>query len=115
MLKVEQLNYHVGETTILSGLNFQLAKDQSLALLGKSGCGKTTTLNCIAGIITPSQGQIFLENKLLSTQGKSVTSIHQRQIGMIFQDYALFPHMTVYQKITFGLHNLNHHQKKALP
>ena len=56
MLKVEQLNYHVGGTAILSGLNFQLTKDQSLALLGKSGCGKTTTLNCIAGIITPSQG-----------------------------------------------------------
>src|SRR5580698_7692388 len=69
-----------------------------LALLGPSGCGKTTCLRMIAGLVQPSAGEIFID-------GKPVTRVpvHRRNIGMLFQNYALFPHMSVAENVAFGL------------
>ncbi|WP_440993045.1 ABC transporter ATP-binding protein [Cysteiniphilum litorale] len=103
MLQVKELSYQVKESTIFSQLNFELRQGESLALLGKSGCGKTTILKCIAGVLAAKSGQISLKNQLLSDKGHTLVPSHKRNIGMIFQDYALFPHMSVFDNIAFGM------------
>ena len=82
----------------VAGLDLELARGGMLALLGPSGCGKTTTLRMIAGLVEPSAGSIAIG-------GVDVTQapVHQRNIGMVFQSYALFPHMSVEQNVGFGL------------
>ena len=78
--------------------------NQPLGLLGSSGAGKSMTLRCLAGIETPNKGRIILNGRVLFDSEKKINiPIHQRQIGFLFQNYALFPHMTVAQNITFGL------------
>ncbi|MDP5018399.1 MAG: molybdate ABC transporter permease subunit [Dolichospermum sp.] len=78
--------------------------NQPLGLLGSSGAGKSMILRCIAGIETPTKGRIILNGKVLFDSEKKINiPIHQRRIGFLFQNYALFPHMTVAQNITFGL------------
>ena len=79
-------------------VNFSLPRGEMLALLGPSGCGKTTILRMIAGLIEPSAGAIRLEGRDVSA-----TPVHKRGLGMVFQAYALFPHMTVAENIAFGL------------
>lgn len=82
----------------VKNLNLAIGKGEFLALLGPSGCGKTTTLQMIAGFVAPSQGQIVLE-------GKDLTGVpaSRRGLGLMFQSYALFPHLTVAQNVAFGL------------
>ncbi|MBS9393495.1 MAG: molybdate ABC transporter permease subunit [Dolichospermum sp. LBC05a] len=78
--------------------------NQPLGLLGSSGAGKSMILRCLAGIETPNKGRIILNGRVLFDSKKNINiPIHQRQIGFLFQNYALFPHMTVAQNITFGL------------
>ena len=87
---------------ILSGLNLSLKEGEIACLLGKSGCGKSTLLKAIAGLITPKSGSIELHGKLVSTP-THLTPPERRGIGMIFQDYALFPHLTVFDNVAFSL------------
>lgn len=79
-------------------ISLEVKKGELLTLLGPSGCGKTTTLNLIAGFLIPDRGKIILN-------GTDITALppHKRKIGIVFQDYALFPHMNVYKNIAFGL------------
>ncbi|CDN57462.1 Spermidine/putrescine ABC transporter ATPase subunit (plasmid) [Neorhizobium galegae bv. officinalis bv. officinalis str. HAMBI 1141] len=79
-------------------VSFSLPRGEMLALLGPSGCGKTTILRMIAGLIAPTSGAIRLEGKDVSS-----IAVYKRNMGMVFQAYALFPHMTVAQNISFGL------------
>jgi len=92
-----------GDATALHELNLDIQEGEFLSLLGPSGCGKTTTLRLIAGFIQPNQGSILLGNE-------DVTQVapQHREIGMVFQDYALFPHMTVAENIGFGLKERNY-------
>lgn len=85
-------------TEILKNISFNVKKNEFLTLLGPSGCGKTTTLRLIGGFDTPSSGKIIFE-------GKEINNIppYERQINTVFQKYALFPHMNVYDNIAFGL------------
>lgn len=101
-LSVESLSFSIGDKRILTNINFQLGKGKIASLLGPSGCGKTTLLRLIAGFQAPNHGQITLNNQLISTP-TSVLSPEKRGLGMIFQDYALFPHLSVFDNITFGL------------
>jgi ABC-type Fe3+/spermidine/putrescine transport system ATPase subunit len=87
-----------GDTTALHPLDLEVRQGEFLTLLGPSGCGKTTTLRLIAGFVRPSEGTIFFDE-----QNVTALAPHARQIGMVFQDYALFPHMTVAENIGFGL------------
>jgi len=102
-LEVKQLIKHFNRREVVRGISFCAEKGQLLALLGPSGCGKTTTLRMIAGLETPDDGEIWIEGALASCGRKVAISQKQRHIGMVFQDLALWPHMTVYENIEFGL------------
>lgn len=98
--------------TAVKDMNLLVEKGEFIALLGESGCGKTTTLRMVAGFIEPTDGAI-------SIKGKKINDLptHKRNIGIVFQDYALFPHLTVFDNIAFGLKlqklNKSHIKKKV--
>ena len=93
-----------GDPAAVSGLSFTLGQREILALLGPSGSGKTTTLRLIAGFDRPDGGRILLNGAPLSGDGMWIEP-EQRRIGMVFQDYALFPHLTLLDNVMFGLRN----------
>jgi iron(III) transport system ATP-binding protein len=88
----------------LKGVSFQVDEGEFFTLLGPSGCGKTTTLQCIAGLEDPDTGVISINDKIVfdSEQGRSVAA-NRRGLGMVFQSYAIWPHMTVYENVSFPL------------
>jgi putative spermidine/putrescine transport system ATP-binding protein len=88
-----------GETVALDGFDLEVGEGEFLALLGPSGCGKTTALRLLAGFLQPTSGRILVDEHDVSSLPP-----HKRNAGMVFQDYALFPHMTVANNIAFGLH-----------
>ncbi|CAK6688733.1 ABC transporter ATP-binding protein [Synechococcus sp. BA-124 BA4] len=97
-LVLEGLERRVGGTLVLDGLNLGVAPGECLALLGPSGCGKTTTLRLIAGLDQPSAGSIRLDGDDITRQPPS-----RRQVGMVFQSYALYPHLTVERNLSLGM------------
>ncbi|MEK4231052.1 ABC transporter ATP-binding protein [Solibacillus sp. FSL H8-0538] len=86
------------KTDILKDLNLSIEKGELVSLLGPSGCGKTTTLRVIAGLIEPNDGQFLVDNQNLTK-----VPVHKRKFGMVFQSYALFPHLTIKENVAFGL------------
>jgi len=103
LLQVEGLRHAYGELEVLRGLSFALPRGAIGCLLGQSGCGKTTALRCIAGFEPVRAGRILLGDTVVSAPGLSLPP-EKRRIGMVFQDFALFPHLTVAANIAFGLH-----------
>ena len=97
-LELNHLTKRFGAFTAVNGLELQAADGEMIALLGGSGCGKTTTLRMIAGFLDPDAGTILVN-------GRDVSKIppYKRNIGIFFQNYALFPHMTVFENVAFGL------------
>jgi iron(III) transport system ATP-binding protein len=98
---VRALEHAYGANRVVRGLDFTLAEGQIGCLLGPSGCGKTTVLRCIAGFEPVTAGSIALSGHVVSAPGR-VTPPEERRIGMVFQDYALFPHLTVAGNVGFG-------------
>jgi len=109
-LDIEQLYACHDQDTILNGIDLHLKEGEIGCLLGPSGCGKTTLLKSIAGLHPISHGQIALGNKVISSPEIHLAT-EKRQIGMVFQDYALFPHMSIFDNIAFGLKKLSRKQK----
>jgi putative spermidine/putrescine transport system ATP-binding protein len=97
-LQIDKLTLAYGDTVAVKDLDLTISKGELVALLGPSGCGKTTTMRSIAGLLNPSSGRITLD-------GSDITrvSANKRNIGLVFQSYALFPHLTVYENVAFGL------------
>jgi iron(III) transport system ATP-binding protein len=91
-----------GGHTVVDGVDFRLESGQIACLLGPSGCGKTTLLRCIAGFEEIAAGEIRLRGEIVSAAGHHLPP-EKRRIGMVFQDYALFPHLTVEENVAFGL------------
>ncbi|KQU27298.1 Fe3+/spermidine/putrescine ABC transporter ATP-binding protein [Bacillus sp. Leaf13] len=87
-----------GSNVVLNGIDLEVKQGELLTLLGPSGCGKSTTLNLIAGFLDADQGEVYIK-------GNNVTKVppYKRDLGMVFQTYSLFPHMTVYENLSFGL------------
>ncbi len=103
-LKLCDVSHHLKKTPIINSVNISVARGKVFSLLGPSGCGKTTILRLIAGLEKPSTGEIFLNQQLVSDR-HHVVPPEARKIAMVFQDYALFPHLNVYENIGFALTN----------
>ena len=101
-LLIEKLNFDYQGNKVIDNLSLTIEKNEIVCLLGASGCGKTTTLKAVAGLIEPASGLIKISNKTFN-DNKSCIAPEKRNIGMMFQDYALFPHLTVSQNIGYGL------------
>jgi ABC-type Fe3+/spermidine/putrescine transport system ATPase subunit len=103
-LEVEGLVKRFGEVAAVDGVSFRVEPGELLCLLGPSGCGKTTTLRCVAGLEAPDAGVIRLDGKLLAdgTRGVLVPP-HRRRFGMVFQSYAVWPHLTVFENVRYPL------------
>lgn len=102
-LVVEDLHRRFDGHAAVDGVSFALGEGEIGVLLGPSGCGKTTTLRCIAGFETPDRGRIRARGRALVGNGRALEP-HERGIGFVFQDGALFPHLTVRENVEFGLH-----------
>lgn len=102
MVSICGLFKQFGNVFAVAGIDLQVQRGEFVALLGPSGCGKTTTLRCIAGLERIDGGEIIIDGKQVSTPSASLPP-ERRGIGMVFQSYAIWPHMTVRQNIAFGL------------
>ena len=109
-LEVKQLDFAYGRNKILFEFDFSLEESQIGCLLGPSGCGKTTVLRAIAGFENPTKGEIVLNGNKLNGS-KIFVEPEKRQIGMVFQDIALFPHLSVESNIQFGIRTLTQTQR----
>ncbi len=104
---LKNITKRFGNTIAVKDLNLKIEDKDFVVLLGPSGCGKTTTLRMIAGLETPTEGEIYIGNRIVFSSQRGIDiSPDKRDIGFLFQNYALWPHMTVYQNIAFGLENL---------
>ncbi|QIM66037.1 ABC transporter [Mannheimia granulomatis] len=109
VLTIKNLCLDFGQTSVLQSLNLAVNENEIICLLGASGCGKTTLLKAIAGLLPIEQGDIHLAEECLKSK-----AVENRQIGLIFQDYALFPHLTVAENIQFGLSKLAKTQQESI-
>jgi putative spermidine/putrescine transport system ATP-binding protein len=109
-LVVSGADKRFGAAKVLRDLSLSVAQGEFVSLLGPSGCGKTTLLRCIAGLLHPDRGQITIG-------GRDITALaaHQRNVGVVFQNYALFPHLTVAENIAFGLRARGVSKAEAAP
>lgn len=99
------VSHAYGETEAVRGLDLTIKRGETLCLLGPSGCGKTTALRIAAGLETPRSGTVTLNGTIVTSDTVSVPP-EKRQIGLVFQDFALFPHLTVARNVAFGLRGL---------
>ena len=97
-LTVEQVSKRYGDVVALAGVSLGIQGGEFFTLLGPSGCGKTTLLRCVAGFLRPDAGRILCDGERLDT-----LPAHKRDIGMVFQNYAIFPHLTVFENVAYGL------------
>jgi iron(III) transport system ATP-binding protein len=110
-LLLQNVSYQYGGQSVIKGLDLKVEQNEIVCLLGASGCGKTTTLRAIAGLVQPQQGKVLINGQCMSDEAHFVAPQH-RNIGMMFQDYALFPHLSVAQNIAFGLNKLDQIERK---
>ena len=97
-LRLDRMSRSFGTFAALRDINLTIRKGEFIALLGPSGCGKSTALNCIAGLLGTTGGGIYIDERRVDQ-----LKPEDRGFGMVFQNYALFPHMTVLQNVGFGL------------
>ena len=105
MLKFVNVSHRYGTTPSVTDISFEIELGQVVSLLGPSGCGKSTILRLAAGLEQPLSGEIYLNDRLVASPTMMV-SPEERGIGLVFQDYALFPHMSVYENVCYGLKRL---------
>jgi iron(III) transport system ATP-binding protein len=101
-LSIQNLTKSFGDLVVLDNLNFQAKEGEAVVLLGPSGCGKTTLLRLIAGFIQPNEGQVTVDDKVVSTPYEMIPP-NKRQMSMVFQSYAIWPHKNVFQNVAYGL------------
>lgn len=102
VLELSRLGHRYGEQPTFSELDLSLVPGEICCLLGPSGCGKTTVLRCIGGFERVSEGEVRIDGQMVASARQHVPPEHRR-IGMVFQDYALFPHLTVLRNVGFGI------------
>jgi iron(III) transport system ATP-binding protein len=92
-----------GTRVAINQLSLHIERSERLVLFGPSGCGKTTVLRLLAGLDVPEKGDIRIDDRVVASSGKNLIPSEKRDLGMVFQDLALWPHMTVRQNLMFGL------------
>ncbi len=103
-ITIKNLTKRFGNVAAVNNVSLKIEAGAFLTLLGPSGCGKTTLLRCIAGLEDPNEGEIYIGDKLVFSSNKGISlAPGARDLGLVFQNYALWPHMTVYKNITFAL------------
>ena len=110
---LKNVSKRFGKFVAVDNLNLNIPSNSFITLLGPSGCGKTTTLRMIAGLETPTEGTISIDGNVVFDADRGINlAPNKRDVGFLFQNYALWPHMTVYQNIAFGLENLKWDKKR---
>ncbi|NLA90155.1 MAG: ABC transporter ATP-binding protein, partial [Synergistaceae bacterium] len=97
-VELRSVTKRFGKTYAVRDVSLSVEKGEFLSLVGPSGCGKTTTLRLVAGFLNPDSGDVLLDGQSVKT-----VSARQRQVGIVFQSYALFPNLTVFENVAFGL------------
>lgn len=106
-IELRNVSKRFGDFVAVNQLNLVIEDGDFVSLLGPSGCGKTTTLRMIGGLETPTEGEILIDDQVVFSSEKGIDiAPDKRNVGFLFQNYALWPHMTVYKNIAFGLQNL---------
>ena len=105
VLAIQNLRVSYQQTEVIHGFDLAIEEGEIVALFGPSGCGKTTVLKSVAGLLSQAQGELTIAGRTVLSNGVNVPT-EKRKVGLIFQDYALFPHLTVAQNIAFGLTDL---------
>ena len=113
MIECRNLSKHYGKLEAVSDFSLHLDEHEFLSILGPSGCGKTTLLRLIAGLDVPSKGQVLLQNQEISSE-KILLPPEHRKFGMIFQDFALFPHLSVESNIAYGISGSRDERQKRV-
>ena len=103
IVEIENVTKAYNKTPVIREMSLGIEKGERIVILGSSGCGKTTLLRMIAGFIHPDKGRLTIGGKMVAYNGKCFINPERRQVGMVFQDLALWPHMTSYKNIEFGL------------
>ena len=112
MLVCEKVSFGYRQTTVIDALSLRLEPGQIAAIVGPSGSGKSTLLRLIAGLERLQSGRISVDGHVLSDETHHIEA-HQRPVGLVFQDYHLFPHMTLRQNIAYGAHQRKRAERKA--
>lgn len=103
-ISIQNLQLKYGDFTAIENLNLDVGDGEALVLLGQSGCGKTSTMRCLAGLEEPSAGRIIIDDVVVFDSDKGINlPPNKRNVGMVFQSYAVWPHMTVFQNVAYSL------------
>ncbi|EAJ0334377.1 ABC transporter ATP-binding protein [Campylobacter lari] len=111
ILKIDNLYKSFGKTEVLKGISLSLREGEIVSILGESGCGKSSLLGCIAGFFEINDGSIYIGDKLVASKNVYLAP-QERDVGVLFQDYALFPHLNVEENICFGISFLSKNEQK---
>ncbi|EFO9190988.1 ABC transporter ATP-binding protein [Campylobacter lari] len=111
ILKIDNLYKSFGKTEVLKGISLSLKEGEIISILGESGCGKSSLLGCIAGFFEINDGNIYIGDKLVASKSVYLAP-QERDVGVLFQDYALFPHLNVEKNICFGISFLSKNEQK---
>ena len=111
-LEVSNLSISFNKTKIIDDISFNLENGEILSLIGPSGSGKTTLIRCLSGLDSPEIGDITISNVKVFDENTNI-AVENRNVGIVFQDFALFPHMTVEENISFGIKKNNNREKKT--
>lgn len=111
-LELRKLEKFFGDVRAVDGIDLRVATGESVVLLGPSGCGKTTTLRSVAGFIQPDGGEILLDGTVVATESNMLPP-EKRNLGMVFQNYAVWPHRTVFQNVAYGLVIQKHSRREV--
>ena len=111
IINLEKVSLTLNKLNILQDITFSLNKREVVSILGPSGAGKSSILRIIAGLIKPTEGYVYFSNKLISSN-KNIVPTGQRNIALMFQEDVLFPHLTVYKNIAFGLEQTSYKEKE---
>jgi ABC-type Fe3+/spermidine/putrescine transport system ATPase subunit len=101
LLRLQDVTKVYGTRTAVQGLSLDVAPEESIAVLGPSGCGKTTVLRLIAGLERPDEGEIWIDGRRVAGDGRNTVPAYERRVGLVFQDLALWPHLTVRGNLAF--------------